>query len=79
MLPNRHKMNPAALVASFFLLLLVFVRTGAAGLLSSGAAADDHYRAGVWLASGRFIGGADMPVCHNAEPSGWLPRRLASC
>lgn len=88
MLPNRHKMNLAALVVSF-LLLLVFVRTESVGLQVSGAAADDHYRAGVWLASGRFYRwGGHAGGCFNAEllfrlgcRGGWLhvEQRFADC
>ncbi len=56
MLPNRHKMNLAALVVSF-LLLIVFVRTDTHGQrrpASAGIADNDRHCAGIRLAFSRL-------------------------
>jgi NAD(P) transhydrogenase subunit beta len=50
MLPNRHKLNLAALVVSFLLLVILCVPTAPA--LRSWPAGDDRHRAGLWLAPG---------------------------
>ncbi len=62
MLPCRHqKLNWRRWL--FLPVAAGFVRTEAWVYRFTSAAADDHYRAGVWLASGRFLSaGADVPV-----------------
>ncbi len=51
MLPNRHKLNTAALVVSF-ILMVIFVRSDSTGTRGPVPAGDDRDRAGLWLAPG---------------------------
>ncbi len=51
MLPNRHKLNLAALVVSF-ILMVIFVRSDSTGTAGPVPAGDDRDRAGLWLAPG---------------------------
>lgn len=61
MLPNRHKMNLAALVVSF-LLLLVFVRTESVGLQVLALLLMTIIALAFGWHLVASIGGADMPV-----------------